>query len=806
MNRQDGHPSFASAAPSSDEDEVGRAITATDKLGIDDAVDDAEDDDWAIGDVDGDHDNAEDGPTLTLVDGDDGPAMENAFVGDVADDAAEADADDDADEPIEFDEGGAYPRLVTDGPSDDGDEPEASATDPAAETSAHDPSDDEAASDVGLRIGRSTGRLAADLPAGGTAVPRGGAATSQAIDGSVALDDLRATPADDVATGDESASADVSATEPAMAMTFEPRDADVADSDTDAAEAVAPNDVSVSPIAIDMAATLAEIEDQPAELTDDRGIQDQSTRLGRAEAEQAAADVDEDNLAGDGTESLSTSMTVRLDDLRSAEADLPIAQAQIDDDDDDEEAADTIVPDVAEDADPDRVAEDSSMAVPKAGADVLATADDVEDTAEGLPAESSLPDDAPASYQSHFLEDGDDEPEFVAHVDVPGRDAVEPPASVRLAGKGPAAEVVAEAAMTEDPSGGPAEAAPVKDALPGQIAQDDSSSLDAAASAPAAETFAEVADEAAAAEAFDGSETTEAADSLEATESIEAADVADVTDAAGSAIEDPPRRRGVSKGKSPRQRDRGVAGIGGPSAVDEQAVAADDDAPADYADVDDLDAADGNDPTDAAADSEVDGRLADDEADGGTDSPVAKAYNDLEYEADGELDEDEELLAVGATGGGWTIPLLCLGIAVIACCLIIPQADANRRLAYERQVLRRDLESVQAQVATNDEFLRKLAGDPSLAERLASRQMKLMRPNTKLLPVGQGDAGTSPFDLVQVTPPAPMDPYEPIGGRIAVMCYAPRTKLYLTGGGLFLAAAGLVLGAGGRQGEAGAGE
>ena len=55
-----------------------------------------------------------------------------------------------------------------------------------------------------------------------------------------------------------------------------------------------------------------------------------------------------------------------------------------------------------------------------------------------------------------------------------------------------------------------------------------------------------------------------------------------------------------------------------------------------------------------------------------------------------------------------------------------------------------------------------------------------------------------------MTPPTPMDPYEPIGGRIATLCYIARTRLYLTGGGLFLVAAGLVLGAGGRRGDEGA--
>ena len=155
----------------------------------------------------------------------------------------------------------------------------------------------------------------------------------------------------------------------------------------------------------------------------------------------------------------------------------------------------------------------------------------------------------------------------------------------------------------------------------------------------------------------------------------------------------------------------------------------------------------------------------------------------------------------GSSGGGWTIPLLCAGIAIIACCMFIPQTESNRRLMYERANLRADLESIQAQVTTNDEFLRKLASDPTLAERLAQRQMKMMRVGTKALPIGQVDAGMSPFDLVQVPAPERPGAYQPVGGRIASMCNQPRQRLYLIGGGLFLMAAGLVLGAGGRRSD-----
>ncbi len=149
----------------------------------------------------------------------------------------------------------------------------------------------------------------------------------------------------------------------------------------------------------------------------------------------------------------------------------------------------------------------------------------------------------------------------------------------------------------------------------------------------------------------------------------------------------------------------------------------------------------------------------------------------------------------------WTIPLLCAGIALIACCLLIPAADDNRRLVYEREKLRLDLEQIQKQVAVNDEFLRRVADDSTLLERLAQRQMKLVRQGTSVLELrGRSDhQDLSPFLLVTLPPPADLAPYRPVGGSFAALCRHPRTRLFLLGGGMLLVASGLVMGAGGRM-------
>ena len=149
-----------------------------------------------------------------------------------------------------------------------------------------------------------------------------------------------------------------------------------------------------------------------------------------------------------------------------------------------------------------------------------------------------------------------------------------------------------------------------------------------------------------------------------------------------------------------------------------------------------------------------------------------------------------------ARNGGWTISLLCGGLALVACGVLIPQADANRRLAYERAMLSVDLETIERQVSVNAEFIKKIGEDPTLAERLAQRQMKVIPQGTRVLELKHDpDASTmSPFQLVSVPPPPAAPPYKPLGGAIANLCYDPHTRLYLMGIALVMMAGGLVLG------------
>lgn len=168
-------------------------------------------------------------------------------------------------------------------------------------------------------------------------------------------------------------------------------------------------------------------------------------------------------------------------------------------------------------------------------------------------------------------------------------------------------------------------------------------------------------------------------------------------------------------------------------------------------------------------------------------------------------DEEPREMRQGGERGGWTIAILCMGLGIIAACVLIPQADANRRLVYEREKLRLDLTQVQRQIAVNSEFLSELEKDPQLTERLAQREMRAVPQgeavvNTKsdsaLASPSARAARMSPFSLVKVPPPPALAPYQPVPGFLASLCRDPNSHMYVLGTGMLLVAGGLTLGGG----------
>jgi hypothetical protein len=182
---------------------------------------------------------------------------------------------------------------------------------------------------------------------------------------------------------------------------------------------------------------------------------------------------------------------------------------------------------------------------------------------------------------------------------------------------------------------------------------------------------------------------------------------------------------------------------------------------------------------------------------------LAVPLETLPPEVEKEEEEDYPPRATAETGA-WTISILCMGLGLIAACLIIPQADANRRLVYEREQLRLELMQVQKQTSVNQEFLSKMESDPQLTERLAQREMHAVEQGEAIVSMKNDIASgrnapasadsMSPFTLVNVPPPAALAPYQPVAGVLTDLCLNPRSHIYILGLGMFFVAGGLVLG------------
>lgn len=152
-----------------------------------------------------------------------------------------------------------------------------------------------------------------------------------------------------------------------------------------------------------------------------------------------------------------------------------------------------------------------------------------------------------------------------------------------------------------------------------------------------------------------------------------------------------------------------------------------------------------------------------------------------------------------SSGAWFTIPAMCAGICLIACALIVGQVEENRQLAWQRAKLQTDLDHLQKQIATNADFVSRLSTDANLVERLAQRQMKMVREGAAVLELeGQETpAHSSPYRLVTIPPPPAVAPYEPAPGVMTHLFTHPQIRLYAYGIGAFLVAAGLILGASG---------
>jgi hypothetical protein len=152
----------------------------------------------------------------------------------------------------------------------------------------------------------------------------------------------------------------------------------------------------------------------------------------------------------------------------------------------------------------------------------------------------------------------------------------------------------------------------------------------------------------------------------------------------------------------------------------------------------------------------------------------------------------------GRTGAWWTIPLMCAGIAIAACAVLVPAADENRRAMHELAKLEQEVTYFDQQSDVNQQFLQHVSTDPTLAERLAMRQLRLTRPTARIVQMPHKDDpfSMSPYALVSIDPPAPLPEYRSMGGMLGEWFLDAKRQTYLAGLGLLLTAAGVIFGGG----------
>ncbi|MGN6507111.1 MAG: hypothetical protein ACTHM6_16270 [Tepidisphaeraceae bacterium] len=173
-----------------------------------------------------------------------------------------------------------------------------------------------------------------------------------------------------------------------------------------------------------------------------------------------------------------------------------------------------------------------------------------------------------------------------------------------------------------------------------------------------------------------------------------------------------------------------------------------------------------------------------------------------ELDADVELDASAPMMIAepprGPTGAWWTLPLMFAGIAIVACAVLVPATDENRRAMYELAKIDRDVAYFQKQSDVNKDFLQRVSNDPTLAERLALRQLHMTLADTHLvkIPTKAEPFNRSPFALVSVEPPPALEPYRPVAGVLGEWFLDVRRQIYLAGIGLLMAAAGVIFGGG----------
>ncbi|MEM1013663.1 MAG: hypothetical protein AAGI46_15755 [Planctomycetota bacterium] len=155
----------------------------------------------------------------------------------------------------------------------------------------------------------------------------------------------------------------------------------------------------------------------------------------------------------------------------------------------------------------------------------------------------------------------------------------------------------------------------------------------------------------------------------------------------------------------------------------------------------------------------------------------------------------------------WALPLMAVGLSLVACAVLIPASEENRLVEAERRRLVAQVETLQNQVETNDEFLRRLEREAEVARRLSNR-MQPPEPDGEVAVLASHRTGSvwqmSPLAMLETEAVEPIAAPPAMTGKLADWCRDGRHRLAVAGTGLFACLLALLAGSVRRPRESGA--
>ncbi len=132
------------------------------------------------------------------------------------------------------------------------------------------------------------------------------------------------------------------------------------------------------------------------------------------------------------------------------------------------------------------------------------------------------------------------------------------------------------------------------------------------------------------------------------------------------------------------------------------------------------------------------------------------------------------------------MPLLALGLCLVACGVLIPASEANRLIEAQRLELAAQVQALHSRADLNDEFLSRLHRDEQLANRLSRRQTT-PEPDGDVAVLASStmaNGSLSPFAMLRPEPVEAAPAPEADGSRLAEWCRDARGRLAVIGIGL----------------------